>query len=177
MDLPKIKKRISNFILKEEGRISKQSLISMGAFLGGAVIGVINSGKDVYGGIGDGIDGGDNIGDGTDDSSDPEPSGPPNNDRDDNAHSSGPAPPPPHSSCPDLDWDKGCPGREPGNCGAVSQTAAEGQNAYNDDGSVKYVGDGYCVDDEPFHFNGIDFSYAGKTLTAKHHHHGSHNSY
>jgi hypothetical protein len=132
MDLPKLKKRISNFILKEEGRISKQSLVSMGAFLGAGVFVGVNNVKDV------------------------------------NAWP---------SSCPDYDWDKGCPGREPGNCGAVSKTAAEVHNAYNDDGSVKYAGDGYCVDDEPFHFNGIDFSYAGKTLTAKHHHHGSHNSY
>lgn len=125
MDLPKVKKRISNFIFKEEGRISKQSLVSMGAFLGGGVVGLLNSTKGVSA----------------------------------------------------TQWDKGCPGATPGDGGAVSQTATEGHNAYNDDGSVKYVGDGYCDPDDPFHFNGIDFSYAEKTLTAKHHHHGSHNSY
>jgi hypothetical protein len=129
MDLPRVKKRISDFIFKEEGRISKQSLVSMGAFLVGGAFSVIDSVKDV------------------------------------------------EAQCTDRDWDKGCPGREPGGCGPVSKTAAEGQNAYNAGGSQIYVGDGYCADDVPFHFNGIDFSYASQTLTAKHHHHGSHNSY
>jgi hypothetical protein len=156
MDLPRVKKRISDFIFKEEGRISKQSLVSMGAFLGGAAIGMIGSSKEVHAQFGDpiaiAIESEVGLLDSDSGSSQSE-------------------------SCYDLDWDKGCPGREPGGCGPVSKTAAEGQNAYNAGGSQIYVGDGYCADDVPFHFNGIDFSYASQTLTAKHHHHGSHNSY
>ncbi len=37
--LPKIQKKITSFLLGEDGRMSKQSLFSMGSFLSAAVIG------------------------------------------------------------------------------------------------------------------------------------------
>jgi hypothetical protein len=36
---PKIKKKISGFLLNEEGKVTKQSLVSLGSFLSAAVIG------------------------------------------------------------------------------------------------------------------------------------------
>lgn len=41
--LPKLKKKISNYLLSEEGKISKQALLTMGAFLGGAALGSVHS--------------------------------------------------------------------------------------------------------------------------------------
>jgi len=41
MQLPKLKKRISDFVLSEEGKISKHSLVAMGAFLGSAAMGTL----------------------------------------------------------------------------------------------------------------------------------------
>jgi hypothetical protein len=38
MDIPQIRRRISHFISGEEGKVSKQSLLSMGAFLGSVAI-------------------------------------------------------------------------------------------------------------------------------------------
>ena len=37
--LPKIKKKITSFLLSEEGKIPKHSLLSMGSFVSAAVIG------------------------------------------------------------------------------------------------------------------------------------------
>jgi len=44
--LPKIKKKISSFLLSEEGKISKQSLLSLGAFVSAAVIGGVLATKE-----------------------------------------------------------------------------------------------------------------------------------
>ena len=44
--LPKIKKKISSFLLSEEGRIPKQSLLSFGSILSAAVIGGILATKE-----------------------------------------------------------------------------------------------------------------------------------
>lgn len=49
--IPKIKKKISTFLLSEEGKISKQSLLTMGVLLGGAAIGVSLNAKQVSAGI------------------------------------------------------------------------------------------------------------------------------
>lgn len=46
-DLPVMKKKISDYIMGEEGRISKQSLMAMGAFLGSAALGSILFSDDV----------------------------------------------------------------------------------------------------------------------------------
>ena len=44
MKLPKIKKSIESYALNEDGKISKQSLLSMGALLGSAALaGILNS--------------------------------------------------------------------------------------------------------------------------------------
>lgn len=44
MNLPKIKKSIESYALNEDGKISKQALIAMGAFLGGAALaGILNT--------------------------------------------------------------------------------------------------------------------------------------
>ena len=48
MELPKIKKRISNFLASEEGKISKQSLLTIGAFLGTASIGTAIMANNVF---------------------------------------------------------------------------------------------------------------------------------
>jgi hypothetical protein len=45
--IPKIKKKISSYLLSEEGKISKQALLTMGAFLGGAAIGTLIGSEDV----------------------------------------------------------------------------------------------------------------------------------
>jgi hypothetical protein len=37
--IPKIKKKLTSFLLSEEGKISKQSLLSLGSFISAAVIG------------------------------------------------------------------------------------------------------------------------------------------
>ena len=37
--IPKIKKKLSGFMLKEDGKISKQSMLSLGSFMSAAVIG------------------------------------------------------------------------------------------------------------------------------------------
>ncbi len=47
MKLPTIKKKISAFLLKDDGKISKQSLLTIGAFLSSAVISSIISSEDV----------------------------------------------------------------------------------------------------------------------------------
>lgn len=44
--LPKLKKRITSFLVGEEGKISKQSLLSLGAFIGTGVLGGILAAKD-----------------------------------------------------------------------------------------------------------------------------------
>ena len=36
--LPELKKKVTSYLLSEEGKISKQSLMALGAFLGGAAI-------------------------------------------------------------------------------------------------------------------------------------------
>ena len=48
--LPKIKKRITSFLLSEEGKISKQALLTTGAFLAGATIGAVSSVQEVEAG-------------------------------------------------------------------------------------------------------------------------------
>ena len=50
MMLPKLKKRITSFLVGEEGKISKQSLLSLGAFLGTGVLAGILAAKDVSAG-------------------------------------------------------------------------------------------------------------------------------
>ena len=44
--IPKIKKKLTSFLTEEEGKISKQSLLSLGSFLSAAVIGGILATKD-----------------------------------------------------------------------------------------------------------------------------------
>ena len=44
--IPKIQKKINSFLLSEEGKISKQSLLSLGAFMSAAVIGGILATKE-----------------------------------------------------------------------------------------------------------------------------------
>lgn len=39
MQIPEIRKKITSFLLSEEGKISKQSLLSLGSFLSAVVIG------------------------------------------------------------------------------------------------------------------------------------------
>ena len=46
--LPKIKKKITGFLLNEEGKISKQSLLSLGSFISAAVIGGVLATKCHY---------------------------------------------------------------------------------------------------------------------------------
>ena len=48
--IPNIKKKISSYVLGEEGKISKQSLITLGAVLGTAALGGMLSAKDVAAG-------------------------------------------------------------------------------------------------------------------------------
>ncbi len=43
---PKVKKRITSFLLSEEGKVSKQSLLSLGSFLSAAVIGGVLASKE-----------------------------------------------------------------------------------------------------------------------------------
>lgn len=45
--IPKIKKKISTYLLSEEGKISKQALFTMGSFLGGAALGIALSAEEV----------------------------------------------------------------------------------------------------------------------------------
>ena len=45
--LPKIKKKISSFVMEEEGKISKQSLFTLGAFIGSAAIAAVLASKKV----------------------------------------------------------------------------------------------------------------------------------
>ena len=159
MWLPKIKKRISNFILNEEGKISKQSLISLGAFLGGSAVGSILFGERA--------------------DAQQHTSGP------HSFHSSHASCADP--SNPDLKVEKdcygnqtGCNDRDPGEGLSWDKDALTGHNAYDSDGNVKYYGTGKCSDDDmPFHFNGVHFSYteSTNTLASQHHHHASHNSY
>lgn len=47
---PKLKKRLSSFLVSEEGRISKQTVISVGAFISSSVIGGILMSKDASAG-------------------------------------------------------------------------------------------------------------------------------
>jgi len=44
--LPKLKKRITGFLLSEEGRMPKQSLLTLGSFLSVAVIGGVIASKE-----------------------------------------------------------------------------------------------------------------------------------
>ena len=46
--LPKIKKKITGFLLNEEGKISKQSMLSLGSFISAAVIGGVLATKCHY---------------------------------------------------------------------------------------------------------------------------------
>ncbi len=48
--IPKIKKKLSNYLLSEEGKISKQALLTTGAFLAGATIGAVSSVQEVEAG-------------------------------------------------------------------------------------------------------------------------------
>jgi hypothetical protein len=43
MDIPKITRRISDFLMDETGKISKQSLLSVGALLSAAAIGALTA--------------------------------------------------------------------------------------------------------------------------------------
>jgi len=43
--LPKLKKSLTSFLLSEEGRIPKQSLLSIGSFMSAAVIGGVLASK------------------------------------------------------------------------------------------------------------------------------------
>ncbi|MBT5492359.1 hypothetical protein HOK00_09080, partial [bacterium] len=43
--LPKIKKKISSFIMEEEGKISKQSIFALGTMIGSAAIASVLSSK------------------------------------------------------------------------------------------------------------------------------------
>lgn len=45
---PKIKKKIASFLLSEEGKISKQSMLSIGSFLSAGVIGAAVAAKDTH---------------------------------------------------------------------------------------------------------------------------------
>jgi len=45
--IPKIKRKLSAYIMGEEGRISKQALLAMGAFLGSGVLASILLSDDV----------------------------------------------------------------------------------------------------------------------------------
>jgi len=44
--LPKIKKKVTGFLLSEEGKIPKQSLVALGSFLSAAVIGGVIATKE-----------------------------------------------------------------------------------------------------------------------------------
>jgi len=46
MEFPKIRKKITSFLLSEEGKISKQSLLSLGAYVSAAVIGGVLATKE-----------------------------------------------------------------------------------------------------------------------------------
>jgi hypothetical protein len=46
MPIPKVKKKITGFLLSEEGKISKQSLLSLGSFISAAVIGGVLATKE-----------------------------------------------------------------------------------------------------------------------------------
>ena len=48
--IPKIKKKINAFLVGEEGKISKQSLLKVGAMLGGAALGTVLSARKAYAG-------------------------------------------------------------------------------------------------------------------------------
>ena len=48
--IPKIKKKISHYLLSEEGKISKQSLLTIGSILGGAILGAVASTQEVEAG-------------------------------------------------------------------------------------------------------------------------------
>jgi hypothetical protein len=155
MDLPQVKRRISDFIAGEEGKISKQSLLTMGAFIGSASAAALLVAPAAHG---------------QEHASGPETPPPP--------------PPPTCPGNPDMDIEVNCPPQaneidaEPGEGCPVDKDALTGHNAYEKDGTQKFFGNGKCSDDDkPFHFNGSDFSYTNNVLTAQHHHHGSHNSY
>ncbi len=47
MMLPEFKKRITSFLVGDEGKISKQSLLNLGAFLGVGVLGSVLAVEDV----------------------------------------------------------------------------------------------------------------------------------
>jgi len=44
--MPKLKKKISSYLLEEDGRITKQSLLSLGAIVTGAAIGAALQSKE-----------------------------------------------------------------------------------------------------------------------------------
>jgi len=46
--IPRIKKKINSFLVGEEGKISKQSLLKVGVLLGGTALGTVLSAKKVY---------------------------------------------------------------------------------------------------------------------------------
>jgi len=48
--IPKIKKKLSNYLMSEEGKISKQALLTTGAFLAGATLGTISAVQEVEAG-------------------------------------------------------------------------------------------------------------------------------
>jgi len=154
MAIPKIKKRISSFIFNEEGKISKQSLISLGAFLGGSALGSILFGERANA---------------------QHTSGPHWNFCLDPANTN----PDVEKGCDQ--GRSGCDDRDPGEGLSWDKGALDTPNAaYDNDGVQTIFGTGKCTDDNmPFHFNGVHFSYteSTQTLASQHHHHASHNSY
>ena len=163
MHLPQIKKRISGFLLNEEGRISKETLVTMGAFVAGAGLLGVRQVEGWNGGEGQACGGWDT-------GTDPEQCW--------DCHSNCPNP-----SNSNVNVEKGCDQGTDG-CSDIKpglnwhQDALKDHNAYDADGNQVRFGTGKCSDDHiPFHFNGVHFSYAGSTLTTQHHHHASHNSY
>jgi hypothetical protein len=162
MVFPQVKKRITDFICGEEGRISKQSLISVGAYLGSGIIAssLLSSRTAAQDG-------------GPPDIPGTAPS----------VTESAPGSVPSTAGACDGNDDidiESCAGppSEPGAGCPIQNAEFSAVNAYNADGTQKFFGNGRCSDDaQRFHFNGVDFSYVGTSLTAEHHHHGSHNSY
>jgi hypothetical protein len=165
MDIPSVKRRIAAFIAGEEGRISKQSLISMGAFLasGAAASFVTAQGPDIqpYTEL--------TTTPAAADASCPS-----------ECPGTGVAP----ITHPDTDLEKNCDGKpntpnQPA-CGCpFDKDGLEGHNAYTPDSNTPIIyGTGLCSDDDKwFHFNAGSLSYTEEGAAVEHRHHASHNSY
>lgn len=147
MKLPQVKKRISDFLCKEEGRISKHSLVTMGAFLGSAVIGSLIV-KEVQGQ--------------QQSSSTPTPQ----------TQKQGIC-----SGNNDTDWVKNCDGAPGGACPINKDAMIGEKAYTDSGVQKWYGNGDCNDDNTPFHFNGSEFAYTGHNLVLKHSHHGSHNSY